>query len=340
MPKKKPDYKPPENSVKAIYDVKKKMAIASTDSVDRMGETIDQDGWLLDDFKSNPVMLWAHDHSEPAIGRAENLRIVQMGDKKALTFTPMFHGKTELSAAMDVLYNGDPETGMKPVLNSFSVGFQVLEQDGASINKQVLLEISSCNVPANADARILAYKSLSQKGIGSNLAEKVVKGAVQDEIDIEATFEQKCENLEAVRDVYWAFLDVYYDEATPVDDFEKLLREVIGIFGQIADGSYVDPIPDDDADDPEKSHKVLDRLSKKPNDKGNKAKVKPTAPIAPDKKILHRQAKVKAIAKAADQILAGEKKGSSQESRVKMVKIIKRSAEILSKSHKEEIHNG
>lgn len=337
-----------QSEVKATYDVKQKTAVASTDAVDRMGEVIDQDGWQLDNFKANPVMLWAHDHTEPAIGTAQNLQLVQIGGKKALTFTPVFHGKTPLSTAMDALYNGDPDTGMQPVLNSFSVGFRILNQDGNTITDQELLEISSCNVPANADARTLAYKSMAKKGVTTEIAEKVIgaKGAVQDELDEEAMFEQKCDNLSAIRDVYWAFLDVYYDDETPVEDFKSLVLEVADLFTQIANGDYVDPLADDDDEeelvDDGKSIKVLDRLSQKPNHRDNKAKVKPTAPVVPDKskKIQRRQARVKAIAKAADQLLADEKSGGSKENRVKMTKAIKRSAEYLSKSHKKEINHG
>jgi hypothetical protein len=36
----------------------------STASVDRMGDTIAVDGWELDRFKANPVVLWAHASDE------------------------------------------------------------------------------------------------------------------------------------------------------------------------------------------------------------------------------------------------------------------------------------
>ena len=36
-------------------------AIASTNSVDRHGEIVDNNGWELKSFKKNPVILWAHD---------------------------------------------------------------------------------------------------------------------------------------------------------------------------------------------------------------------------------------------------------------------------------------
>jgi HK97 family phage prohead protease len=50
--------------------------VASTADVDRMGDIIDQNSWILDAFKANPVILWAHDSSEPPIGRAVSVEVV------------------------------------------------------------------------------------------------------------------------------------------------------------------------------------------------------------------------------------------------------------------------
>jgi len=44
------------------------MAVASTAALDRHGESVSVDGWNIDNFKKNPVLLWAHDHSVPAVG--------------------------------------------------------------------------------------------------------------------------------------------------------------------------------------------------------------------------------------------------------------------------------
>lgn len=344
MKKKLPKTTPPDHIIKVTYDPKKKLAIASTDSLDRHGEVIDQEGWDLANFKSNPVMLWAHDNYEPAVGYAENLQVVQMGDKKALTFTPIFHGKTELSQAIDALYNGDAGTNMKPVLNSFSVGFRPLETDGNVFTKNELLEISCVNVPANADARVLAYKGLVSKGISDRIAKDVinVKGPVQDELDLEAMWEQKRENMESVRDIYWAFCDVYFDENTPVTDFKDLLLEVADLFTQVANGTYVDPIPDDDADDPvvTESNKVLDKLrnpSKDGGDSGHSTKG-PQRSAPKPKTLSQRQMLAKAIVRAADKL--GSKSQTLTNDDKTLVKIIKRSADKLTTSHKEELRNG
>src|SRR3990167_10926938 len=140
--------------VKASYDAKTKIAVASTDVVDRHGEKISQEGWDLKNFKANPVMLWAHDHSEIAVGNARNIHIERAGGTPRLVFTPDFHDKTPTAKALKELF----EEGW---LNSFSVGFIPKDFDGKTSTylKQELLEISAVNVPANPDARIISYKS-------------------------------------------------------------------------------------------------------------------------------------------------------------------------------------
>jgi hypothetical protein len=44
--------------------------VLSTDDVDRHGDVISADGWVLDSCRENPVLLWAHDYRQPTIGRA------------------------------------------------------------------------------------------------------------------------------------------------------------------------------------------------------------------------------------------------------------------------------
>lgn len=249
--------------VKANYDPKTKIAIASTDVVDRHGEVINQDGWDLSNYIANPVLLWAHDNYEPAVGSGNNPRVTQIGaDKKGLVFEPKFHGLTDLSKALDILYNGD-ETHA-PVLNSFSVGFRPTEQDGDTYLKNELLEISGVNVPANPDAQMLAYKTLSENG------------------------------------------------------FERKTIESLGI-----------------------STKVLDKLTKLEKDVASLQQlVKGKIPPAPKAQVLNkRQMMAKAISKATDLLLEGDKHNSlSTHQRKSLVKIIKRASEKISTSQKEQIN--
>lgn len=48
--------------------------VMSTFDVDRDFEKVDPKGWSLKNYLVNPVVLWSHDYTIPAIGYAENLR--------------------------------------------------------------------------------------------------------------------------------------------------------------------------------------------------------------------------------------------------------------------------
>lgn len=242
-------------AVKAHYDNKEKIAVASTDVQDRHGEKIDQEGWDLKNFKSNPVMLWAHDHHEIAVGNCRNIHIERKNGTPRLVFTPDFHEETDKARALKALY----EAGR---LNSFSVGFIPKDFDGKESKylKQELLEISAVNVPANPDARMMSYKSLLEKGFEDSVArdvtgvteedevkpeeapeekqdiaeEKVkvgemLKGALQDEVEENQKMREKYELMEPVMELYWSLLDVYFDDETEVEDFSKLINEFVGM---------------------------------------------------------------------------------------------------------------
>jgi HK97 family phage prohead protease len=125
----------------------------SDGSVDRMGDTIDPNGWDIRDFNANPVALWAHDSSQPPIGRAGNVVVEGarlMGD---IDFIP-----PETYAFSETIY----QMILGKFLNAVSVGFIPLEYSfvendpdrgwGIDFKRQQLLEISVCPVPANPNA--------------------------------------------------------------------------------------------------------------------------------------------------------------------------------------------
>lgn len=133
------------------------VAIASTNSIDRYGEVVDNNGWDLKGYQKNPVILWAHDHTEPAIGTSKRTWVDGVGKKARLMIKPELHDVTPKAAAIKKLV----EMG---VIKTLSVGFRPLEQEGNILTKNELLENSFCNVPANADAQMLAYKTLKKDG--------------------------------------------------------------------------------------------------------------------------------------------------------------------------------
>jgi len=133
----------------------KLLAIASTDTKDRVGDVVKVDGWDLKNFKKNPILLFAHKYDEPPIGYAKNIKI----QNNQLVFEPIFHEITQLAREIKAMFMAEP-----PIMKAWSVGFiplQFDEQDRHIIAKQELLEISAVPVPANAEALMLAAKSYS-----------------------------------------------------------------------------------------------------------------------------------------------------------------------------------
>jgi len=127
--------------------------VMSDYSVDRDNERIDPIGWDLRSFKKNPILLWSHDYTRPAIGKVESPRVK---DGKLM-------GKVIFSSG-----EIDPFAGMiekkvrEGILTSGSVGFvsnkveMVDDKDEEAYlihRKQELREFSVVNIPSNINAR-------------------------------------------------------------------------------------------------------------------------------------------------------------------------------------------
>lgn len=158
-------------------------AIASTAKTDRHNEVVDPSGWDLKNFKQNPVLLWAHDHTIPAIGNATKVWI----SEGKLMFKGVLNDATDFARGIKRLVDDG-------VLKTFSVGFMPVDMDGNTYTKQELLEISLVNVPANPDAQMLAYKSLKEEG----LEDKVIKefGVSVEVVDKLVTMEKDIKELQ------------------------------------------------------------------------------------------------------------------------------------------------
>lgn len=153
-----------------------KLFVASNSNIDRHGESISVDGWELENYKKNPVILWAHDHSIPAIGKAEKIGYKTINGIKSLVFKPVFHKKSELSQLISDLVD-------EGYIKSTSVGFIGKEWDGDNCLKQELLENSIVNVGAHQDALQLA--------MSKGYKEETIKAVLP-----EALYEKKMNELE------------------------------------------------------------------------------------------------------------------------------------------------
>lgn len=121
--------------------------IGSTEASDRDGDIILASGWELDNYKANPVFLWAHDYSKPPIGKAIDVRV----RNKQLIFDIQFpeEGVYPLADTVYKLYKGG-------FLNATSVGFVGKQKEpienGYKYIRQELLELSAVPVPSNPTA--------------------------------------------------------------------------------------------------------------------------------------------------------------------------------------------
>lgn len=124
--------------------------IGSTADPDRYGDIVNQESWLLDDYKANPVILWAHNahfvEDRPPIGKAVRVE-VKDGN---LEFDIQFDMKDPFAADIFRKYS-------EGYLNAFSVGFIPHERANSDDGKTILinnelLELSAVPVPANPKA--------------------------------------------------------------------------------------------------------------------------------------------------------------------------------------------
>lgn len=129
----------------------------STAGRDRDGDIIDQSGWDVAEYRRNPVVLWAHDGSQPPIARAEEINV----EGGRLVSTARFATREEYAFADTVfqLYKGG-------YLSGVSVGFMPDELDliegenpgdiGFRFRRQTLLEYSAVPIPSNPEALVVA----------------------------------------------------------------------------------------------------------------------------------------------------------------------------------------
>lgn len=134
-------------------DTVKVSMVMSDSSIDRDEERILTEGWDLKSYLDNPVLLWSHDRTRPAIGYMENLTT-----SKILKGTAAFVPK-----AVDHFGWSIGQKVSLGILRAGSVGFNPLEwkfiddpKDSAwlEFSKQELWEFSICNVPANPRALV------------------------------------------------------------------------------------------------------------------------------------------------------------------------------------------
>ncbi len=154
--------------------------IASTQTVDRHGDTIIQAGWDLAPYKKNPVILNSHNYFDATevIAKAKSTKIEGKGKKAKLVQVWEFAVEENPKAKIIFdLYAGG-------FLHASSVGFIPRKfaenKDGSrdwyTIEEAELLEVSAVSVPANAAATLA-------KSIGASVKDIEDAIGVEDEED-------------------------------------------------------------------------------------------------------------------------------------------------------------
>lgn len=128
--------------------------VITDESVDRENDIIKIDGWDLDEYKKNPVVLWAHSSRDLPVGRAVTLERNLDTLRSVAEFTP--RDLSPFGHMVGRMYK-------EGFLNAVSVGFRPTEYSydpdrGYGINflRQTLLEYSAVPVPANPNALAVA----------------------------------------------------------------------------------------------------------------------------------------------------------------------------------------
>ena len=125
--------------------------VLSTDDVDRHGDVVSADGWRVEAYLQNPVLLWAHDYRHPAIGRAASVWSEPHRLLAKMEFAP-----GAFAQEVATLYASGFQRGV-------SVGFRPIRWEerrdartggflGLRYLEQELLEVSAVPVPANRSA--------------------------------------------------------------------------------------------------------------------------------------------------------------------------------------------
>lgn len=135
--------------------------IISTDSVDRMGDIIEVNGWDLKSYRKNPVVLFGHMSSIPPIGKA-----IKVWKEDGVLMATAEFMPPDISNFAHSIFRMYEEKFLRAV----SVGFKPKkwewirseedEEDNRIIGirfiKQELLEFSAVPIPANPEALIAA----------------------------------------------------------------------------------------------------------------------------------------------------------------------------------------
>lgn len=162
--------------------------IASTEGIKRDGMDLRAGDWYLDNFRKNPVFLWAHDYwgQKLPLGRVE-----AAVEGSQLMADVWFDQEDEFACSVESKYR-------RGFLHTVSVGWDFIEIDNRRVMD--LLDVSGVPVPGDPDALVVRqYQALKEivegDGVGTNGEDEWERTAAA----MAEVFSQASEETEEVR---------------------------------------------------------------------------------------------------------------------------------------------
>lgn len=183
--------------------------VMSDMSIDRDMERVDPDGADFKNFKKNPVVLWAHDHDTPAIGKVLNPKVKDGAVRGKVVFDSAendpFAGMIARKVKAGIISAGS--VGFKPN----NVEFVEESKDPTRLihRKWELMEFSICNVPSNPGA--LAQRDApveEEKSVDSTPVDAIKAELASLEARIQGLEDRITKQVEARKN----YLDVLFSE--------------------------------------------------------------------------------------------------------------------------------
>jgi len=172
--------------------------VISTDDIDRDGQTIRQNGLRIDNFKNNPVALFAHDYHSMPIGVFTDIENKGSFHEGSGVFAP-----NPLAQQQRQLFDMG--------LGATSIGFIPLKTDAKNtiVYEADLLEVSFVPVPSNPKVRII-------KELGG--LDKIMTMVQQGQ-----TIEQEPQIIKDIKTLF-AVKDTDVDDEGMYDEKQKTVR--------------------------------------------------------------------------------------------------------------------
>ena len=234
----------------------RKLRFVLSDETITRGFIVRAKGWDLSIYKDNPIVIFAHDGDTVVVGKGDKVWVDETKSQLMLDIEFLPEGMYDVA---DLLYDVYASGFMRGVSPGFKVDPDSIDypdrsdgSDGpmAIYNKQTLLEVSLCAIPANRNA--LVTNKYVDESIESGLVTKKevevllswIPNMIGDEnidnskdniiVDLECEVEalklQLKEEANEEDDIYKMIWNSYvgYDEYKKEDVYDDIIKEYVG----------------------------------------------------------------------------------------------------------------